>query len=139
MTREQLFAAPKLARRAEDRLERGKAAVSAARARATEIAQQCVAQPRRRPNGLQRRRLERLNGDGDRPSRETRPRGFARRRGTVQGGAAGTFPPGPRDQLVPRICEVSAWRHFEIELPIIKQGEFELAADLGCVRQIQRS
>ena len=36
MTREQLFAAPKLARRAEDRLERGKAAVSAARARATE-------------------------------------------------------------------------------------------------------
>ena len=41
MTREQLFAAPKVARRAEDRLERGKAAVSAARARATEIAQQC--------------------------------------------------------------------------------------------------
>jgi len=54
MTREQLFAAPKLARRAEDRLERGKAAVSAARARATEIAQQCVAQPRLRPNGLQK-------------------------------------------------------------------------------------
>jgi hypothetical protein len=64
MTREQLFAAPKLARRAEDRLERGKAAVSAARARATEIAQQCVAQPRLRPNGLQRRRLERLIGVG---------------------------------------------------------------------------
>ena len=64
ITREQLFAAPKLARRAEDRLERGKAAVSAARARATEIAQQCVAQPRLRPNGLQRRRLERLNGMG---------------------------------------------------------------------------
>ena len=37
MTREQLFAAPKVARRAEERLERGKAAVSAARARATEI------------------------------------------------------------------------------------------------------
>jgi hypothetical protein len=33
--------------------------------------------------------------------------------------------------------EVSAWRHFEIELPIVKQGEFELAADLRCVRQIQ--
>jgi len=33
--------------------------------------------------------------------------------------------------------EVSAWRYFEIELPIIKQGKFELAADLGCVRQIQ--
>ena len=33
--------------------------------------------------------------------------------------------------------EVSAWRYFEIELPIIKQGEFELAADLGCVHQIQ--
>ena len=42
----------------------------------------------------------------------------------------------PRDD--PRTyVEVSAWRHFEIELPIIKQGEFELAADLGCVRQIQ--
>jgi len=36
MTREQRFAAPKLARRAEERLERGKVAVSAARARATE-------------------------------------------------------------------------------------------------------
>ena len=31
----------------------------------------------------------------------------------------------------------SAWRHFEIELPIVKQGEFELAADLGWVRHIQ--
>jgi hypothetical protein len=64
MTREQLFAAPKVVRRAEERLDRGKAAVSAARARATEIAQQCAAQPRLRPNGLQRRRLERLNGMG---------------------------------------------------------------------------
>ena len=105
MTREKLFAAPKLARRAEDRLERGKAAVSAARARATEIAQQCVAQPRLRPNGLQRRRLERLNGDGDRPSRETRPRGSAEsEQGTIQGGAARTSPPGPRDQLVRGDC-----------------------------------
>ena len=40
MTREQLFAAPKVVRRAEERLDRGKVAVSAARARATEIAQQ---------------------------------------------------------------------------------------------------
>jgi hypothetical protein len=46
MTREQLFAAPKVVRRAEERLDRGKAAVSAARARATEIAQQCAALPR---------------------------------------------------------------------------------------------
>ena len=64
MTREQLFAAPKLARRAEERLERGKVAVSAARARATETAQQSAVQPRSRPNGLQRRRLERLIGLG---------------------------------------------------------------------------
>jgi hypothetical protein len=28
-------------------------------------------------------------------------------------------------------------RRFEIELTIIKQGEFELAANLGCVREIQ--
>jgi hypothetical protein len=26
---------------------------------------------------------------------------------------------------------VSAWRHCEIELPILKQAEFELAAELG--------
>jgi hypothetical protein len=26
---------------------------------------------------------------------------------------------------------------FEVELPIVKQGEFELAADLGWVRHIQ--
>ena len=44
MTREQLFAAPKLAGRAMARLERGIAAVSAARARAAEIAQQTPAQ-----------------------------------------------------------------------------------------------
>ena len=34
-------------------------------------------------------------------------------------------------------AEVPHSDHFEIELPIIKQGEFELAADLGCVRQLQ--
>jgi hypothetical protein len=62
MTREQLFAVPTAVRRAEERIERGKAAVSEARARATEIAQQCAAQPRLRPNGLQRRRLERWSG-----------------------------------------------------------------------------
>jgi hypothetical protein len=60
MKREQLFAAPKLARRAEERLERGKVAVSAARARAAETALRSAVQPRLRPNGLQRRRLERL-------------------------------------------------------------------------------
>ena len=64
MTREQLFAAPKVARRAEERLERGKAAVSAARARATEIMHHPPAQPRLRPNALQRRRLARLIGWG---------------------------------------------------------------------------
>ena len=64
MTREQLFAAPKLARRAEARLERGSLAVNGARARAMEIAQQPEVQPRLRPNGLQRRRLERLIGLG---------------------------------------------------------------------------
>jgi hypothetical protein len=40
MTREQLFAAPKVVRRGEERIEQGKVAVRAARARATEIAQQ---------------------------------------------------------------------------------------------------
>ena len=64
LTRERLFGAPTVVRRAEERIERGRVAVSAARARATEIAQQCAAQPRLRPNGLQRRRLERLNGRG---------------------------------------------------------------------------
>jgi hypothetical protein len=51
MTREQLFAAPKVVRRAEERLDRGKAAVSAARARATEIAQQ-ISRPKLRPNAF---------------------------------------------------------------------------------------
>ena len=46
MTREQLFAAPRLARRAKGRFDRGMEAVSAARARAMEIAQQCAALPR---------------------------------------------------------------------------------------------
>jgi citrate lyase synthetase len=59
-TREQLFAAPKVARRAEERLERAKAAVSAARARATEIAQQCEALPKLIPTASHRRRLARL-------------------------------------------------------------------------------
>lgn len=60
MTREQLFAAPKLAGRAMARLERGIAAVSAARARAAEIAQ--TDQPRLAPIRSQgRRRVERLS------------------------------------------------------------------------------
>ena len=46
MTREQLFAAPKVARRAKGRFDRGMEAVSVARTRATEIAQQCAALPR---------------------------------------------------------------------------------------------
>jgi hypothetical protein len=60
MTREQLFAAPKLARRAKGRFDRGMEAVSAARTRATEIAQQCSELPRLIPNAAQRRRLARL-------------------------------------------------------------------------------
>ena len=60
MTREQLFAAPKLAGRAMARLERGIAAVSAARARVAEIAQ--TDQPRLAPIRSQgRRRVERLS------------------------------------------------------------------------------
>ena len=60
MTKEQLFAAPKLAGRAMARLERGIAAVSAARARAAEIAQ--TDQPRLAPIRSQgRRRVERLS------------------------------------------------------------------------------
>ena len=60
MTREQLFAAPKLAGRAMARLERGIAAVSAVRARAAEIAQND--QPRLAPIRSQgRRRVERLS------------------------------------------------------------------------------
>jgi hypothetical protein len=60
MTREQLFAAPKLEGRTKARLERGIVAVSAARARATEIAQQCAALPKLIPTASHRRRLARL-------------------------------------------------------------------------------
>ena len=61
MTREQHFAAPKLERRSKGRLERGIAAVSAARARATEITQQ-TRRPRLAPIRSQgRRRVERLS------------------------------------------------------------------------------
>jgi hypothetical protein len=49
-----------LARRAKGRFDRGMEAVSAARARAMEIAQQCAAQPLLIPNASQRRRLARL-------------------------------------------------------------------------------
>ena len=62
LTKEQLFAAPKLVSRAEERRARGIAAVSAARERATEIAEQSAAQPKMRPTVLHRRRLERLKG-----------------------------------------------------------------------------
>ena len=51
LRREQLFAAPKLVVRAEERLARGIAAVSAARERATEIAS---SQPRSRDCALPR-------------------------------------------------------------------------------------
>ena len=61
MTSKQLFAAPKVAHRAKGRIDRGMEAVSAARTRATEIAQQCAALPRLVPtNASQRRRLARL-------------------------------------------------------------------------------
>jgi hypothetical protein len=60
MTREQLFTAPRLARRAKARFNRGMEAVSAARARAMEIAQQCAALPRLTPNVSHRRRMARL-------------------------------------------------------------------------------
>jgi hypothetical protein len=61
MTREQLFAAPKLVGRTKARLERGIAAVSAARALATEITQQ-TERPRLAPVRSQgRRRVERLS------------------------------------------------------------------------------
>ena len=60
MTSEQLFAAPRLARRAKARFDRGMEAVSAARARATEIAQQCAALPKLIPTASHRRRLARL-------------------------------------------------------------------------------
>ena len=60
MTREQFFAAPRLARRAKGRFDRGMEAVSAARSRAMEIAQQCAALPRLTPTASHRRRLARL-------------------------------------------------------------------------------
>jgi hypothetical protein len=60
MTSEQLFAAPKLARRAKGRFDRGIEAVTAARARATEIAQQCAALPTLIPTASHRRRLAKL-------------------------------------------------------------------------------
>jgi hypothetical protein len=60
MTREQLFAAPKLARRTKARFDRGMDAVSAARGRAMEIAQQRVALPKLIPTSSHRRRLARL-------------------------------------------------------------------------------
>ena len=62
--RERLFASPWAVRRAEERTSGGRVAVSAARAWATEIAQQYAAQPSLRPNGLHRCRLDRLNGIG---------------------------------------------------------------------------
>jgi hypothetical protein len=42
----------------------------------------------------------------------------------------------PRDGSAANVG-VSARRRFEIELPIVEQGELELSANLGCVRQIQ--
>jgi len=49
-----------LARRAKGRFDRGMEAVSAARSRAMEIAQQCAALPRLTPTASHRRRLARL-------------------------------------------------------------------------------
>jgi hypothetical protein len=60
MTREQLFAASKLVRRAKARFNRGMEAVSAARTRATEIAQHSAELPRLIPTASHRRRLARL-------------------------------------------------------------------------------
>jgi hypothetical protein len=59
LTSAQLFAAPKRADKAKARLERAKLVIVAARQRATETAQECVAQlaMMRPPNVLQRRRL----------------------------------------------------------------------------------
>src|SRR3954468_10159658 len=60
MTREQLFAVPKLARRAKARIDRGTEAVSAARIRATGIAEQNAVVVRPITRASQRRRLARL-------------------------------------------------------------------------------
>ena len=59
LTSTQLFAAPKRAGKIKARLERAKLVIVAARERATETAQECVAQlaMMRPPNVLQRRRL----------------------------------------------------------------------------------
>jgi hypothetical protein len=59
LTSAQLFAAPKRAGKTKARLERAKLVIVAARERAAETAQQCVAQPStmRPPTVLQRRRL----------------------------------------------------------------------------------
>jgi hypothetical protein len=59
-SREQLFASPRLARRAKGRFDRGMEAVSLARARATEIARQYVALPKLIPTASDRRRMARL-------------------------------------------------------------------------------
>ena len=61
MTREQLFAAPKLAGRAMARLERGIAAVSAARARAAEISSKPTSPDQLLFRSQGRRRVERLS------------------------------------------------------------------------------
>jgi len=92
LTRERLFGAPTVVRRAEERIERGRVAVSAARARATEIARQCAAQPRLRPNGLQRRRLERVNGTGIGPVVKSTQGSAESGQGTIEGGAAREHP-----------------------------------------------
>ena len=60
LRREQFLLRRSLRLWAEERLARGIAAVSAARERATEIAQQSAAQPSLRPTALHRRRPERL-------------------------------------------------------------------------------
>jgi hypothetical protein len=61
MTREQLFAAPKLARRVKARSDRGTKAVSAARIRAMEVAeQQNPIEVGLIPRASQRRRLARM-------------------------------------------------------------------------------
>jgi hypothetical protein len=60
MTRAQLWAAPKVARRSKERLDRGLEALSAARIRAAEIAQQRSEPPRLIPTASHRRRLVRL-------------------------------------------------------------------------------
>jgi hypothetical protein len=59
LTTAQLFAAPKRADKAKAKLERAKLVIVAARERAAETAQECVAKPStpHHPTVLQRRRL----------------------------------------------------------------------------------